>query len=110
MTITTNPLSRLALNSEVEAVESRLSSIERRLGRPSRENAESKGRRYLVEGRLSVAHYGPDKIQATCKGTEKTHALGYERGSWWCSCPARGRCSHLVALQLVAPRPGRSDV
>jgi len=27
-----------------------------------------------------------------------------ERREWWCSCPALGLCSHLVALQLVTEK------
>ena len=75
--------------------------MEVRIGRLGRENIESKGRRYLIEGRLSVRRLEPNRIVAACRGTEETHRLGYEHGDWFCTCPARGRCSHLVALQLV---------
>ena len=84
--------------------------LELRLGRLSRESAETKGRRYLVEGRLQIVSYGSDTIEAVCRGTEETHRLGFSGGSYFCSCPAKTRCSHLVALQLVAPRPTQGGI
>lgn len=72
-----------------------------------RENAETKGRRYLLEGRLLVTFVDPRRVRARCRGSGSVHRLGYDRGAWYCSCPARGVCSHLVALQLVtAPEEG----
>lgn len=80
--------------------------IELRIGRVGRENVPTKARRLLVEGRLQIRLYSPGEIRAICRGTEEVHRLGFERGSWWCSCPARGPlCSHLAALQLVASKP-----
>lgn len=66
-----------------------------------RENAACKGRRYLLEGRLIVTAVDAMGIEASCRGAGEVHQLGYRRGRWWCSCPARGTCSHLTALQLV---------
>jgi uncharacterized Zn finger protein len=66
-----------------------------------REPVEAKGRRYLVEGRLVVEHVAGDMVRARCRGGGAVYELGLEAGGWWCSCLARGRCSHLVALQLV---------
>jgi hypothetical protein len=31
--------------------------------------------------------------------------IGDGDGGWFCSCPAFGRCAHLIALQLVTVRP-----
>ena len=56
--------------------------------------------------RLLVRSVGPEAIRATCRGNGAIYRLGYERGGWYCDCPALGRCAHLVALQLVAVRPG----
>lgn len=69
----------------------------------TREDIEAKGRRYLVEGRLTVEAVAPAGVRARCRGGGAIYRLGYdvERGEWFCSCLARGRCSHLVALQLV---------
>jgi uncharacterized Zn finger protein len=66
----------------------------------TRENAEAKGRRYLTEGRLLMLSAG-ERIEARCRGNGEFYRLGYERGAWYCTCPAVGKCSHLVALQLV---------
>ena len=70
----------------------------------ARENAEAKGRRYLVEGRLVVEHATGGEIRAHCRGGGQVYDLGLERGEWFCSCPALGLCSHLVALQLVTEK------
>lgn len=69
-----------------------------------RENAETKGRRYAVEGRLQVHAVTDDTIEATCRGDGHVYRLGWH-GTWHCSCPARSdRCCHLVALRLVTVR------
>lgn len=69
-----------------------------------RETAEARGRRYLVEARLTITRLEGDDVRATCRGSGAVHHLGHHVacGGWWCSCPARTTCSHLVALQLVA--------
>lgn len=68
-----------------------------------REDVEAKARRYLVEGRLVVSAITGDDITATCRGQGGSYDLGHD-GGWWCSCPARRRCAHLIALQLVTCR------
>jgi uncharacterized Zn finger protein len=73
--------------------------------RPARENAEMKGRRYLIEGRLLVHAVTETTILATVRGSGEFYRLGYSPEGWWCECPALGRCSHLVALQAVTVRP-----
>jgi hypothetical protein len=85
--------------------------LELRLGRLSRENVETKGRRYLLEGRLIVREVIGDRIRATCRGSGSTWRLGFLNDRWYCECPARTRCSHLVALQLVTQDPysGRDE-
>jgi uncharacterized Zn finger protein len=76
-----------------------------------RESAAVKGRRLLAEGRLAVLVAGdparPGLIVAECKGDSgAVYSLGYDPRSdrWGCTCPALGRCSHLVALMLVTRR------
>jgi uncharacterized Zn finger protein len=72
-----------------------------------RESAFDKGRRLLVEGRLVVRSAGSGGIRALCRGDSgEFYRLATDNGSWRCSCPAVGRCSHLVALQLVTVPPG----
>jgi hypothetical protein len=78
----------------------------------SRESVETKGRRYLTEGRLQVLEVGPGVVRATCRGDGAVHRLGWWHGRWGCSCSAGqfGRqCAHLVALRLVVVDP-RSPV
>lgn len=71
-----------------------------------RENALAKGRRYVAEGRLVIRELDEEAgfARAECRGDGAIWALGYEKGDrgWWCSCPARGRCSHLYALGFVS--------
>ena len=70
-----------------------------------RENAQIKGRRLLAEGRLTVLAVRPRTLDATCRGdSAEVYHLGY-RGQWFCTCPAVGVCSHLIALELVTLRP-----
>lgn len=73
----------------------------------SRENAHAKGARYLAEGRLTIEDVGPNVIRASCRGSGCVHDVGWtpEHG-WTCSCPALGRCAHLVALMSVTVREG----
>jgi uncharacterized Zn finger protein len=70
------------------------------------ENAHDKGRRLLVEGRVVIRHVGEHHIVAHVRGdsAEVYVVAGASRG-WSCSCPALGRCSHLVAVQLVTLTP-----
>jgi len=72
-----------------------------------RESVATKGERYLVTGRLTVRIVTPQKIEAFCKGDSgHTYRLAHQDGVWSCSCPARTRCAHLVALKRVTTRPG----
>lgn len=71
----------------------------------TRESAESKGRRYLIEGRLVIEAVDHRRVVASVRGSGEIYATGYSPGGWFCSCPAQGRCSHLVALQLVTVAP-----
>jgi uncharacterized Zn finger protein len=68
-----------------------------------RENAEAKGRRYLVEGRVTVLEVDTDRISARVRGDGQVWWCGWNPGQrWWCRCPARtDRCAHLTALRLV---------
>lgn len=73
----------------------------------SRESVDAKGRRYVSEGRLAIARVDEHGVEASCRGGGAVYELGHDGEAWWCSCPARGRCAHLVALGLVVVRgPG----
>ncbi|MGD0713098.1 MAG: hypothetical protein ABSB24_02790 [Gaiellaceae bacterium] len=70
-----------------------------------REGVEAKGRRYLAEGRLTIERIDRDRVSASCRGGGTVYALGWTAATGWhCSCPARGRCAHRVALELVTVR------
>lgn len=70
-----------------------------------REDVQVKGRRYVTEARLRVLRVDPDRIEATCRGQGQIYYPAWAGGQWFCDCPARGPCCHLVALQLVTVAP-----
>jgi SWIM zinc finger len=70
-----------------------------------REDARTKGARLLAEHRLTVLRVDSERVEAECRGTGAIYRLGWLPDSGWtCSCPARGRCSHLWALLSVTVR------
>jgi hypothetical protein len=75
----------------------------------AREDAQTKARRLLGEGRLTIRRVNKAEVVGWCRGTDRFHRLGWSAdGGWWCSCEARGSCSHLLALQsVVTIPPGR---
>jgi hypothetical protein len=75
----------------------------------SKESAETKGRRYLTEGRLRVLLVKGSRIYAECRGSGHDWHPCFVGGKWGCDCEARGRCSHLIALQLVTTAPTAGD-
>lgn len=70
-----------------------------------RETVEAKSRRYLSEGRLIVTAVNGNHVTAVCRGQGEVYRLGHDddRG-WWCDCPARNDCCHLLALMSVTIR------
>jgi uncharacterized Zn finger protein len=74
----------------------------------TREATAVKARRYLAAGAVTVTQVDGDVADAVIRGDTGEHHAGHDpaRG-WHCTCPARGRCSHVVALKLVTVR--RSD-
>ena len=71
-----------------------------------RESAHVKGRRLLTEGRLRVVACSERHVVAHCIGDSgERYLLSADHRTWTCSCPALGRCSHLVALMLVTLKP-----
>jgi len=72
----------------------------------TREPVAAKARRLLAAGALTVVRLAGDVVDAVIEGDTGTYLLGHDpaRG-WFCSCPARGRCSHVIALRLVTTRP-----
>lgn len=66
-----------------------------------RENAQTKAKRILGEGRVLVDRVVGDDVLARVRGDGAIHRVEHGRRGWSCSCAARGRCSHLLALGLV---------
>jgi len=69
-----------------------------------RETPQAKAHRLLVTGALTVTSVNGDTIRATCRGDSATYELGHHPRAtppWWCGCPARVTCAHLLALQAV---------
>lgn len=72
-----------------------------------RETLTAKAARLLAEGKLTVLRVDRDHVHAECTGDHGVYRLGHNPkrpGGWWCDCPARRECAHLVALRLVAVR------
>lgn len=67
----------------------------------NKESVTAKAHRYLTEGRVIVSIAAPGTVSAAVRGDAEVYHVAYERGGWHCSCPARGRCAHLLAVGLV---------
>ena len=79
----------------------------------SRENADVKARRLLVEARLRIIDADEEGgiVHAECRGDSGAiYHVGYDgERRWHCSCPSFGpRCSHVRSLQLVTVMEPRS--
>jgi hypothetical protein len=67
-----------------------------------RENYAAKARRLLGEARLTVRRVDGEEIAASCRGDSgEVYSVGHGQGEWYCTCPAKGRCSHLQSLMWV---------
>ena len=71
----------------------------------TRESAHDKGRRYLVEGRLTIRQFNRTSgVIAMVRGDSGLmyRAEWQPEMGWSCNCLARtDQCAHLVALRLV---------
>jgi len=73
---------------------------------PAREGVALKGRRLLVEGRVILRRVDERQIVANVRGdSAAVYLVSADARGWSCSCPARGRCSHVIACQLVTLTP-----
>ena len=74
----------------------------------SREDAATKARRYLSEGRVIVTRVSGRDVHAVVRGdSAELYTVTHRSGSWTCDCPALGRCSHAQAVMLVTLPVGR---
>jgi hypothetical protein len=71
----------------------------------TRENAAGKGRRYLIEGRLTIRSFSrTEGVVAIVRGDSGLvyRAEWHPDLGWLCNCLARtDQCAHLVALRLI---------
>jgi uncharacterized Zn finger protein len=70
----------------------------------SREDVRAKARRILSEGRVTIKRVDSAGIVALVRGdAEAFYVVTHDGARWRCSCAAIGRCSHGLAVQMVAP-------
>ena len=66
-----------------------------------RENTTAKAGRYLQEGRVIITAVAPGHVTAIARGDRRLYRVTYQHPHWSCTCPARRRCSHLIAVRRV---------
>lgn len=75
------------------------------------ETIAEKAGRYLIEARFNITAVNDGHVHATCRGQGAQYELGWSRGGgWYCDCPAKGLCSHLLGLMNVIVRPKAGTV
>ena len=67
----------------------------------AREDARTKSLRYLTDGRVAITTVTAGTVDAIVRGDGMFHAVAHRNGMWSCTCPARGTCSHLLAVRSV---------
>jgi uncharacterized Zn finger protein len=89
---------------DVRATGSKFADQQRTLKR-TRVTKQDKAMRLLTTRQLLVTRVSGDFIEAECRGDSGSiYNLGFDGERWWCSCPARVDCKHLIALQTVTVR------
>jgi len=66
-----------------------------------RESAPDKALRYLTEGRVVIRRITPRTVMAQVRGDGEMYTVAGDPAGWSCTCPARGRCCHQLAVGLV---------
>lgn len=67
----------------------------------TRESVDAKAQRYLTEGRVRILHVNDGGAHALVRGAGHLYTVDARPGTWRCTCPARRRCAHIAALELV---------
>jgi hypothetical protein len=71
-----------------------------------REDARTKARRLLSEGRVTLRRIGPDAIVARVRGdSAREYLVTWDRQAGIGPFDALGPCSHILATQLVVVEP-----
>jgi uncharacterized Zn finger protein len=69
----------------------------------ARETIHEKALRYLRERRVRVTRAQRQRVHARIRGERDVYDASFKRDARsWCTCPARVKCAHLLALELVA--------
>jgi hypothetical protein len=72
-----------------------------------RENAASKARRLLSEGRVTITRVNGPEVDAIVHGDSGFYLVRHRPGWWSCPCDAIGAlCSHVQAVRLVTAPVG----
>jgi uncharacterized Zn finger protein len=78
--------------------------LEVRIGMVSRESARTKAARYLLEHRCILRYVDDDRVVGRVRG-RTVYDVEFAPGRGWsCTCAARGRCAHILALVHVTAR------
>jgi hypothetical protein len=56
-----------------------------------------KAERLLLDGHVTVI-----AAEATVRGDHGVYTVVAKHGRWWCDCPARKKCSHVLAVERIA--------
>jgi hypothetical protein len=68
-----------------------------------REDAQTKARRYLAEGRVRIRLLNEQSADADAevRGSGAVYAVEHDDKGWSCDCAARTECAHIAALKCV---------
>lgn len=73
-----------------------------------REDAATKARRLLTQGRVIVTRVDGRDVTAIVRGdSAEFYSVAHRSRSCVCDCAALGRCSHVQALMLITVPVGR---
>ena len=78
--------------------------LEIRVGKIARENSRTKAARLLLEGRVMVLRVDSAGCLADVRGDSgqiRRVVFDSQGDDWSCPCPARGKCSHVLAVAMV---------
>jgi hypothetical protein len=71
-----------------------------------RETITEKAARLAGTGRITLRLLSDEAIVAQVRGdSAKVYRTGWDPAGWFCSCDAVGRCSHILATQLIVLEP-----
>jgi uncharacterized Zn finger protein len=69
------------------------------------EDVTEKARRLLATDCVLVMSADESRVVARVRGDSGIHDVEWDHGTWSCTCPAWGRCSHQRAVALCTMNP-----